>query len=791
MLQSVRISELPSADTLTEDDLIVVDQPDDTKKATLFQVLNHLGDSIEQSTLAVLAQPTGAGLVGTTSGLNVQQEIDSNLINIREHWKHTLTDVGLNLVDGSFEEGAAVEELTDVVWHRATGKFYTWGGTFPKEIPEDSTPETTGGVGAGAWVDRSDVTVRGELLPKIKAASIGGLGDYSVDNQLFIFCGDSTTEQMGGNAYGFDKITANHRVTGGAFENVIGTVNFGGSGFKLSLFVNEAEKSLPVVSTSNLGVGKWDYYGHKPTGAVNLNTALAWRAGKADKVTWVICYGINDCILDASIGNLTEGGITDYIYSLLNSAVERINSAYPTDSVILRSPNPMTARPYVPAAGYPSPTAYPTFGNDIGTDQAIVEKWNNAINSAYKKAASIHPRTVLFDTWEYVFGKSNTTLDAASELPWLRDLVHPSASGYTSLCDALINFLTGYNRNKYFQRVIESTARSSLLSINPWEVDANYLHGNPQFKLLCVGRQKATIESSYIDTEVLNTDFYAQIDQLKPIYIASGHAVAQKFSTYSVTSIGDGIRLFNVSPSAEMQDTDAIIYIFQESSAAPSHDLYLITQINSVKPRDIYLGSISGGGSGYIDVVFNSNINRISSKWGYGLKGGTLYVGGSIGGSISLSTSTPAMLGTPSQRVVRFLISGDYTSYVNQPCCIMVADSSIDPRIYEAGGVTQGSVIRHISGAVGYVYCPYPMPSGATMTAIVSKQVPSNITVEVYKTVYPNRTLLGTITIAPNTGSATLTSGNPTSVLIGDVFEYVLTSATVADAFIGLRVVPV
>ena len=683
--------------------------------------------------------------------------------------------------------GGTLTQPNQAFLHPTNGMYYSWTGSFPKVAAPGTDPTLPG----SGYVPRTNVTVRGELLPKIEAASIGGLGDYSVDNQLFIFCGDSTTEQMGGNGYGFDKITANHRVTGGAFENVIGTVNFGGSGFKLSQFVNEAKKSLPVVSTSNLGVGQWDYYGHKPTGAVNLNTALAWRAGKADKVTWVICYGINDCILDASIGNLTKGEIADYIYSLLNSAVERINSAYPTDSVIIRSPNPMTARPYVPAAGYPSQTEYPTFGNNLGADQAIVEKWNNAINSAYKKAASIHPRTVLFDTWEYVFGKSNTTLDAASKLPWLKDLVHPSTTGYTSLCYALINFLTGYNRNKYFQRVIESTARSSLLSINPWEVDANYLHGNPQFKLLCVGRQKATIKSSYIDTEVSNTDFYAQIDQLKPIYIASGHTVAQKFSTYGVTSIGDGVRLFNVSPSAEMQDTGAIIYMFQESSAAKSKDIYLNTQINSVKPRDIYLGSIYGGGVGYIDVVFDSNINNISSKWGYGLKGGTLYVGGSIGGSISLSTSTPAMLGTPSQRVVRFLISGDYTSYVNQPCCIMVTDSSIDPRIYEAGAITQGSVIRHISGEIGYVYCPFPMPLGATMTAIVSKQVTSNVTVKVYKTVYPNRTLLGTITIAPNTGSATLTSGNPTSVSIGDVFEYELTSATVADAFIGLRVVPV
>lgn len=56
MLQSVKISELPSATTLTEDDLIVVDQPDDTKKATLFQVFSHLEDTVEQSVLAAQSQ---------------------------------------------------------------------------------------------------------------------------------------------------------------------------------------------------------------------------------------------------------------------------------------------------------------------------------------------------------------------------------------------------------------------------------------------------------------------------------------------------------------------------------------------------------------------------------------------------------------------------------------------------------------------------------------------------------------------------------------------------------------
>lgn len=91
MLQSVKISELPSADTLTEDDLIVIDQPDDTKKATLFQVLNHLEDSVEQSTLAVLAQPTGGSKSGLEQGGTVQDALHK-VINVEAFKSYNISD---------------------------------------------------------------------------------------------------------------------------------------------------------------------------------------------------------------------------------------------------------------------------------------------------------------------------------------------------------------------------------------------------------------------------------------------------------------------------------------------------------------------------------------------------------------------------------------------------------------------------------------------------------------------------------------------------------------------------
>lgn len=40
---------------------------------------------------------------------------------------------------------------------------YSWSGAFPKVVAAATTPETTGGIGAGAWVDRTDVTLRLEI----------------------------------------------------------------------------------------------------------------------------------------------------------------------------------------------------------------------------------------------------------------------------------------------------------------------------------------------------------------------------------------------------------------------------------------------------------------------------------------------------------------------------------------------------------------------------------------------------------------------------------------------------
>lgn len=71
---------------------------------------------------------------------------------------------------GSFTSGATLADMRQVlVWEVSQGgdgHEYGWTGSFlpsGKVVIAGSSPETTGGIGAGAWVDRTDVTLRSEL----------------------------------------------------------------------------------------------------------------------------------------------------------------------------------------------------------------------------------------------------------------------------------------------------------------------------------------------------------------------------------------------------------------------------------------------------------------------------------------------------------------------------------------------------------------------------------------------------------------------------------------------------
>lgn len=69
---------------------------------------------------------------------------------------------------GSFTTGATLTDMRQVlVWEVSQGgdgHEYGWAGTFPKVVAAGATPATSGGIGAGAWVDRTDDTLRAEIM---------------------------------------------------------------------------------------------------------------------------------------------------------------------------------------------------------------------------------------------------------------------------------------------------------------------------------------------------------------------------------------------------------------------------------------------------------------------------------------------------------------------------------------------------------------------------------------------------------------------------------------------------
>lgn len=94
---------------------------------------------------------------------SIEGHAASMTANTREQWRRALAEIGLNLVSGSFEEGATATTSLDAVWHQVGGQCYTWGGTLPKTVPSGSTPGSTGGVGTGVWVSVGDMSLRDNL----------------------------------------------------------------------------------------------------------------------------------------------------------------------------------------------------------------------------------------------------------------------------------------------------------------------------------------------------------------------------------------------------------------------------------------------------------------------------------------------------------------------------------------------------------------------------------------------------------------------------------------------------
>ncbi|MGM0935373.1 MAG: hypothetical protein ACQEWL_01945 [Pseudomonadota bacterium] len=89
--------------------------------------------------------------------------------------------LGYVLVD-SFEEGALITSRYQALHFNSQGEFYRWDGDLLKAVPAGSTPQSTGGVGKGAWVSVGDASLRSDL--KNGDGSLIGVGSGTLKDLI-------------------------------------------------------------------------------------------------------------------------------------------------------------------------------------------------------------------------------------------------------------------------------------------------------------------------------------------------------------------------------------------------------------------------------------------------------------------------------------------------------------------------------------------------------------------------------------------------------------------------------
>ena len=113
---------------------------------------------------------------------------------------------------GTFAAGYTLTNMRQTLEYN--GHEYSWAGTFPKVVAAGATPATSGGIGAGAWVDRTDLNLRSELSSKDGRKLIGACEDIatlrlteptSAQQRIDVIGYYSNTPLIGGGTFYYDE----------------------------------------------------------------------------------------------------------------------------------------------------------------------------------------------------------------------------------------------------------------------------------------------------------------------------------------------------------------------------------------------------------------------------------------------------------------------------------------------------------------------------------------------------------------------------------------------------------
>ncbi|HHO0414509.1 TPA: endonuclease/exonuclease/phosphatase family protein [Morganella morganii] len=116
----------------------------------------------------------------------------------------------------SFQLGAEITKRNEILRDETTGEYYRWDGDLRKSVPAGSTPESTGGVGIGAWVSVGDAALRQNLnpLPRYVSEFVTHQNNIanSKENELRvitfnIYQGDTIANRFGGDFTSMERVS--------------------------------------------------------------------------------------------------------------------------------------------------------------------------------------------------------------------------------------------------------------------------------------------------------------------------------------------------------------------------------------------------------------------------------------------------------------------------------------------------------------------------------------------------------------------------------------------------------
>lgn len=145
-------------------------------------------------------------------------------------------------LSGSFTTGQTLTVKNELLSNN--NSTYRWAGTYPKVVPSGSTPESTGGIGIGAWVGVGDAALRGQL-----ASGMTGSGDALIAvKQPFTGSIDRTQHNKNAEVVSLTDAAIGDGVTNDTSAVNAAIASFGTSGGTLLIpkNINGAEKKYLI-----------------------------------------------------------------------------------------------------------------------------------------------------------------------------------------------------------------------------------------------------------------------------------------------------------------------------------------------------------------------------------------------------------------------------------------------------------------------------------------------------------------------------------------------------------------